>query len=145
MHICESIFGFSFCFFKLCLCLLEYHVVLIIIVLEYQRELLPAIFTYFSGLHQLFGIICDSIQILKSLLIKVKEESEKWLKTHYLKTEDHSIWSHYFLGNRWPKSGKSDRLYFGGAPKSPYMMTAALKLKDAWSLKEKLWQTLISY
>ena len=35
-------------------------------------------------------------------------------------------------------NGNSDRLYFGGAPKSLQMMTAAMKLKDACSWKEKL-------
>ena len=30
---------------------------------------------------------------------------------------------------------------FGGAPKSPQMVTAAMKLKDACSFEEKLWQT----
>ena len=36
------------------------------------------------------------------------------------------------LGN----NGNSDRLYFGGAPKSLQMVTAAMKLKDTCSLKE---------
>ena len=40
---------------------------------------------------------------LKSLLMKVKEEHEK--------NEDHGIWSHHFMGNRW---GNSVRLYFSG-------------------------------
>jgi len=37
-------------------------------------------------------------------------------------------------------SGNSDRLYFlgGGAPKSLQMVTAAMKLKDAYSFEEKL-------
>ena len=33
------------------------------------------------------------------------------------------------MANRWGNSGNSDRLYFGGAPKSLQMMTAAMKLK----------------
>ena len=36
---------------------------------------------------------------------------------------------------------ESDRLYFGGAPKSLQMVTAAMKLKDTYSLEEKLWPT----
>ena len=41
--------------------------------------------------------------------------------------------------NRWGNNGKSDRLNFGGgAPKSLQMVTAAMKLKDACSLEEKL-------
>ena len=43
---------------------------------------------------------------LKSLLRKVKEKSGKsWLKTQYSKNEDHGIWSHYFMANRWGNSG----------------------------------------
>ena len=34
-----------------------------------------------------------------------------------------------------------DSFYFGGAPKSLQMVTAAMKLKDACSLEEKLWPT----
>ena len=54
---------------------------------------------------------------LKSLLMKVKEESEKvGLKLNIQKTKimAHGIWSHHFMANRWGNSGKSDRLYFGG-------------------------------
>ena len=46
--------------------------------------------------------------------------------------------SHHFMGNRWGNSGNSVRLYFWGAPKSLQMVTAAMKLKDACSLEEKL-------
>jgi len=35
-------------------------------------------------------------------------------------------------------NGNSDRLYFGGAPKSLQMVTATMKLKEAHSLEEKL-------
>ena len=51
---------------------------------------------------------------LKSLLMKVKEESEKvGLKLSIQKTK---IWhqSHHFMGNRWGNSRNSVRLYFGG-------------------------------
>ena len=44
---------------------------------------------------------------LKSLLMKVKEESGKsWLKAQHSENEDHGIWSHHFMGNRWGNSGK---------------------------------------
>ena len=43
--------------------------------------------------------------------------------------------SYHFMGNRW---GNSVRLYFWGAPKSLQMVTAAMKLKDNYSLEEKL-------
>ena len=50
---------------------------------------------------------------LKSLLMKVKEESEKvGLNSTFRK--DHSILSHHFMGNRWGNSGNSVRLYFFG-------------------------------
>jgi len=42
------------------------------------------------------------------------------------------------MGNRCGNSGNSVRLYFGGAPKSLEMVIAAMKLKDAYSLKGKL-------
>ena len=58
----------------------------------------------------------ESKEELKSLLMKVKEESEKaGLKTQYSKTEDQSIWSHHFMAYRWRNSGNSDQLYFGGS------------------------------
>ena len=57
-------------------------------------------------------LIAESKEEFKSLLIKVKEESGKsWLKTQHSENEDHGIWSHHFMANRW---GNSDRLYFWG-------------------------------
>ena len=46
--------------------------------------------------------------------------------------------AHHFMGNRWGNSGNSVRLYFLGAPKSLQMVTAAMKLKDTYSLEGKL-------
>ena len=52
---------------------------------------------------------------LKSLLMKVKEESEKvGFKTQHSENEDHGIRSHHFMGNRWGNSGNSGRLCFSG-------------------------------
>jgi len=42
------------------------------------------------------------------------------------------------MSNRWGNNGNSERLYFGGAPKSLQMVTTAMKLKDACFLEEKL-------
>ena len=57
-------------------------------------------------------LMAESEEELKSLLMKVKEESGKvGLK---LKIQDHGIWSHHFMGNRWGNNGNSVRLYFGG-------------------------------
>ena len=83
-------------------------------------------------------LMAESEEELKRLLMKVKEESEKvGLKLNISENEDHGIQSHHFIGNRWGNSGNSVRLFFG-APKSLQMVTAAMKLKDAYSLEEKL-------
>ena len=59
--------------------------------------------------------MAESEEELKSLLMKVKEESEKsWLQAQHSENEDHGIWSHHFMGNRWGNSGNSVKLYFGG-------------------------------
>ena len=57
-------------------------------------------------------LMAESEEELKSLLMKVKEESEKnWLKTQHSKNEDHGIQFHHFMANRWGNNGNSDRLY----------------------------------
>ena len=57
----------------------------------------------------------ESEEELKSLLMKVKEESEKVsLKLNIQKNKDHGIQSHHFMANRWGNNGNSDRLYFLG-------------------------------
>ena len=53
----------------------------------------------------------ESEEGLKSLLMRVKEESEK---TQHSKDEDHGIQSHHFIANRWRNNGNSDRLSFLG-------------------------------
>ena len=58
-------------------------------------------------------LMAESEEKLKSLLMKVKEESGKsWLKAHHSENEDHGIWSHHFMRNRWRNSGNSVRLCF---------------------------------
>ena len=79
-------------------------------------------------------LMAESEEELKSLLMKVKEESEKaGLKLNLQKNEDHGIWSHHFMANRWGNNGNSDRLFWG-APKLLKMVSAAMKLKDSYSL-----------
>ena len=57
-------------------------------------------------------IMEKSKEELKSLLVKVKEESEKaGFKLNIQKTK---IWSHHFMANTWGNDGNSDRLYFLG-------------------------------
>ena len=60
-------------------------------------------------------LMAESKEELKSLLMKVKEESEKvGSKLNIQENEDHGIWSHHFMANRWGNSGNSGRLYFWG-------------------------------
>ena len=76
---------------------------------------------------------------LKNLLMRVKGEQKRTsLKTQHSKNEDHGIWSHHSMANRWGNNGNSERLDFRGAPKSLQMVTAAMKLKEGCSLEEKL-------
>ena len=73
---------------------------------------------------------------LKSLLMKVKEESEKGgLKLNIQKTK---------IMASGPISLETVRDFIFWAPKSLQMVTAAMKLKDACSLEQKLWQLLKS-
>ena len=78
---------------------------------------------------------------LKSLLMKVKKESEKvGLKLNIQKTKIKAsgpITSWQIDGEQW----KQWQPLFWGASKSLQMVTAAMKLKDACSLEEKLWPT----
>ena len=67
-------------------------------------------------------------------------EWKSWLKAQHSENEDHGIRSHHFMGNTWENSGNSVRLNFGGL-QNHCMVTAAMKLKDAYSLKGKLWPT----
>ena len=46
---------------------------------------------------------------LKSLLMKVKEDSEKVVKAQHSENEDHGILSHHLMANRWGNSGNTDR------------------------------------
>ena len=58
-------------------------------------------------------IMAESEEEIKSLLMKVKVESEK-VGLNHSENEDHGIRSHHFMGNRWGNSGNSVRLNFGG-------------------------------
>ena len=53
-------------------------------------------------------LMAENEEELKSLLMKVKVESEKTgLKLNIQKNEDHGIRSHHFMANRWGNSGNS--------------------------------------
>ena len=83
-------------------------------------------------------LMAESEEELKNLLMKVKEESEKvGLKLSIQKTK--------IMGSSpitsWQIEGETMetvRDFIFGAPKSLQMVTAARKLKDAYSLEEKL-------
>ena len=75
---------------------------------------------------------------LKSLLVNVKEESEKvGLKLNIQKTKVMS--SSPITSWQTHAETMERQTLFWGAPKSFQMMTVAIKLKDAWSLEEKFW------
>ena len=75
--------------------------------------------------------------------IKRLDESERGEWKSWLKTQP-GIQSCDFMANRWENSGNSRRLYFW-APKSLQMVTAAMKLKDAYSLAGKLYPAKAAY
>ena len=83
----------------------------------------------------------ESEEELKSLLMKVKEEKEKvGLKLNIQKTK---IMASCPITS-WQIDGETVETvsdFFWGAPKSLQMVTAAMKLYDAYSLEEKLWPT----
>ena len=83
----------------------------------------------------------ESEEELKSLLMKVKEGSENaGLKLNIQKMKimaSGPITSWQIDGKQW----KQWLTLFFWAPKSLQMVTAAMKLKDAYSLEEKLWPT----
>ena len=82
--------------------------------------------------------MAESKEELKSLLMKVKEENEKvGLKLNIQKTKimaSSPITSWQIAG----ETMETVRDYFGGAPKSLQVVTAAMKLKDTCSLEDKL-------
>ena len=83
-------------------------------------------------------LMAESEEELKTLLMKVKEESEEvGLKLNFQKTKimaSGPITSWEIDGKQW----KQWLTLFFGAPKSLQMVTAAMKLKDTCSLEEKL-------
>ena len=82
--------------------------------------------------------MADSEEELRSLLMKVKEESEKvGLKVNIQKTNIMASSPITSMANRWGNSRNSERLFWG-APKSLQMVIAAMKLKDTYSLEAKL-------
>ena len=87
------------------------------------------------------ALMAESEEELKKLLMRVKEESEKpGLKLNIQKTKimaSSPITSWQVDG----ETGKQWQILFSWTPKSLQMVAAAMKLKDACSLEEKLWRT----
>ena len=82
-------------------------------------------------------LMAESKKELKSLLIKVKQDSEKaGSKLNIPKNEDHGIWSYHFVANRETMETVADFMFLGY--KITVMVTAVIKLKDACFLEEKL-------
>ena len=85
--------------------------------------------------------MAESEEELKSLLMKVKENEKVGLKLNIQKTK--------IMASRpitsWEIDGETVKtvsdFIFGGAPKSLQMVTAAMKLKDAYSMEGKSWPT----
>ena len=66
-----------------------------------------------------------------------KRKKTKRLKTQHSKNKDHGIWSHHFMANnRETIQTVADFIFW--APKSLQTVTAALKVKDTYTLEEKL-------
>ena len=90
-------------------------------------------------------LMAESEEELKSLLMSMKEESEKvGLKLNIQKTKimaSDPITSWEIDG----ETVESGWLYILGAPKSLQMVTAAMKLKDTYSLEGKLWPTYLAH
>ena len=87
-------------------------------------------------------LMAESKEELRSLLMKVKEESEKvGLKLNIKKTK--TVASGPITS--WQIDGETMAtvrdFILGGGPKSLQMVIAAMVLKDVWSLEEKLWPT----
>ena len=96
----------------------------------------PAYLTYMQSTS------CDTLRAkseeLKDLLMKVKEECEKaGLKFSIQKWR---LW-HPVPSLHGKQMGKEWQNLFSWGPKLLQMVTVAMKLKEAWSLEEKLWPT----
>ena len=84
-------------------------------------------------------LMAESEEELKSLLMKVKEESEKaGLKLNIQKTKIMASGpiTSWQMNGKW----KQWETLFLGTPKSLQMVTTAMKFKDSCFLEEKLWQ-----
>ena len=82
-------------------------------------------------------LMAENEEELKSLLMKVKESEKVDLQLNIQKTK--IMASGPIIS--WEIDGETVADFILGAPKSLQMVIAAMKLKDAYSLEEKLWPT----
>ena len=89
-------------------------------------------------------LMAENEEEIKSLLMKGKEESEKAVLKLIMGKKKKKRWwlpipSLYgkYMGKKW----KQRQILFSWAPKSLWTVTTSMKLKDTYSLEEKLWQT----
>ena len=61
-------------------------------------------------------LMAESEEELNSLLMKVKEESEKSGLKLSIQKKDHGIWPHHFMVNTLENNENSERLYILGLP-----------------------------
>ena len=81
-------------------------------------------------------LMAENEEELKSLLMKVKEESEKaGLKLNIQIMASGPITSWKIDGGKWKEMGENGQTLFSWASKSLEMVTAAMKLKDTYSLE----------
>ena len=59
-------------------------------------------------------LMAESEEELKEPLEESERRVKTWLKTQHSRNEEHGIWSHHFVANRWGNNGNSDTLYFLG-------------------------------
>ena len=85
--------------------------------------------------------MAESEEELKSLLMKVKESKKLGLKLNIQKTK---IMASGPITS-WEIDGETVSDFIFWAPKSLQIVTAAMKLKDAYSLEGKLWPTYTAY
>ena len=87
-------------------------------------------------------MMAESEEKLKNLLMKVKDKTENvGLKLNIKQTNKQRLWHQVpsldvkYKGKKW----KQWQVLFPWAPKSLWMLTAAMKLKDTYPLEGKLW------
>ena len=87
-------------------------------------------------------LTAESVKEVKRPLMRMKKGSEKaGLKFYIQKIKTIASGPITLRQIEGEKSRSNDKLFFLGTPKSLQMVTAAMKLKDACSLEENLWQT----